>query len=58
MQKPMLALIPGALLSQKVYHLFSSICFAFFSFIKQNFRYVAVFRSVEIIKREGALCHH
>ena len=29
----MLAIIPGTLLSQKFYHFFSSVCFAFFSFI-------------------------
>ena len=31
--KSLLAIIPGALLSQKFYLFFSSFCFAFFSFI-------------------------
>ena len=49
----MLAIIPGALLSQKFYLFFSSFFFALFSFILQNFRYVAVFRPVEIVKERS-----
>ena len=42
-----------ALLSQKCYLFFSSFCFAFFSFILRNFRYVAVFRTVDIVKKRS-----
>ena len=52
------------LLSQKYYLFFffffclffflsSSFCFAFFSFIYRNFRYVAVFRTVDIVKERS-----
>ena len=49
----MLAIIPWALFSQNFLSFCFFLFFAFFSFIYQNFRYVAVFRTVEIAKERS-----
>ena len=49
----MLVILPGALISQKFYHVFfSSFYFVFSALYNENFRYFGVFRTVEIVKRE------
>ena len=56
--KSILAIIPGLYFLKNVicfffFVFFSSFCFAFFSFIQRNFRYVAVFRTVDIVKERS-----
>ena len=46
-------LIPGALLSQKFLSFILLFVLHFFSFIYRNFKYVAVFRTVEIVKERS-----
>ena len=49
----MLAIIPGALPSQKFYLFFLLFVLVFFSYTYRNFRYVAVLRTEEITKKRN-----
>ena len=59
--KSILAIIPGLCFLKNFMFFFflvffcSSFCFAFFSFIYLNFRYVAVFRTVAIVKERSCV---